>query len=89
MSESKQGAKWHQQLHWRIAIAMLLGVVAGWIGGEPLADAVGWIGTLFIKLLKMIIVPLVLTSIVTGVASVGAGAGLGRLFGKTLSASQW
>ena len=84
MSESKQGAKWHQQLHWRIAIAMLLGVVAGWIGGEPLADAVGWIGTLFIKLLKMIIVPLVLTSIVTGVASVGAGAGLGRLFGKTL-----
>jgi Na+/H+-dicarboxylate symporter len=84
MIEVKQGAKWHQQLHWRIAIAMLLGVIAGWIGGEPLADRVGWLGTLFIKLLKMIIVPLVLTSIVTGVASVGAGAGLGRLFGKTL-----
>ncbi len=84
MSESKQGAKWHQQLHWRIAIAMLLGVIAGLIGGEPLANAVGWLGTLFIKLLKMIIVPLVLTSIVTGVSSVGASAGLGRLFGKTL-----
>ena len=72
------------QLHWRIAAAMLLGVIAGLVGGEPLADSVGWLGTLFIKLLKMIIVPLVLTSIVTGVASVGAGAGLGRLFGKTL-----
>lgn len=84
MSESKPDAKWHQQLHWRIAIAMLLGVIAGLIGGEPLADAVGWLGTLFIKLLKMIIVPLVLTSIVTGVSSVGASAGLGRLFGKTL-----
>lgn len=84
MSESKQGAKWHQQLHWRIAIAMLLGVIAGLIGGEQLANAVGWLGTLFIKLLKMIIVPLVLTSIVTGVSSVGASAGLGRLFGKTL-----
>ncbi len=84
MSESKPGAKWHQQLHWRIAIAMALGVIAGLVGGEPLADAVGWLGTLFIKLLKMIIVPLVVTSIVTGVASVGAGAGLGRLFGKTM-----
>ncbi len=76
--------KWHQELHWRIAIAMLLGVIAGLIGGEVLADKVGWIGQLFIKLLKMIIVPLVLTSIVAGVASVGRGAGLGRLFSKTL-----
>lgn len=84
MSESKQDAKWHQRLHWRIAIAMGAGIIAGLAGGEPLASAVGWIGTLFIKLLKMIIVPLVLTSIVTGVCSVGAGAGLGRLFGKTL-----
>ena len=32
----------------------------------------------------MIIVPLVLTSIISGVASVGGSAGLGRLFGKTL-----
>ena len=84
MSEVRTNAKWHQQLHWRIAIAMLLGVLAGLIGGEPLANSIGWLGTLFIKLLKMIIVPLVLTSIVTGVASVGAGAGLRRLFGKTL-----
>ena len=84
MSTTSSGAKWHQQLHWRIAIAMTLGVIAGLIGGEPFADTVGWLGTLFIQLLKMIIVPLVVTSIVTGVASVGAGAGLGRLFGKTL-----
>ena len=63
---------------------MLLGILAGLIGGEPLAAKVGWLGDLFIRLLKMIIVPLVLTSIISGVASVGAGAGLGRLFGKTL-----
>lgn len=84
MTALKPDAAWHQQLHWRIAIAMGLGVIAGLIGGEPLADKIGWLGDLFIKLLKMIIVPLVLTSIVTGVASVGASAGLGRLFGKTL-----
>ena len=84
MAVSNARSRWYMQLHWRIAAAMLLGVIAGLVGGEPLADSVGWLGTLFIKLLKMIIVPLVLTSIVTGVASVGAGAGLGRLFGKTL-----
>ena len=36
------------------------------------------------KLLRMIIVPLVLTSIISGVASVGGGRDIGRLFGKTL-----
>ena len=49
-----------------------------------MADKIGWIGQLLIKLLKMIIVLLVLTSIISGVASVGGGAGLGRLFGKIL-----
>ena len=82
--DTAPGQPWHKKLHWRIAIAMLLGILAGLIGGEPLAAKVGWLGDLFIRLLKMIIVPLVLTSIISGVASVGAGAGLGRLFGKTL-----
>ena len=63
---------------------MILGTLAGLVGGEALADNISWIGQLFIKLLKMIIVPLVLTSIISGVASVGGKAGLGWLFGKTL-----
>jgi Na+/H+-dicarboxylate symporter len=78
------GRPWYLRLHWQIAIAMVLGVVAGVIGGEPFAARVGWLGTLFVRLLKMIIVPLVVTSIVSGVASVGGGRNLGRLFGKTL-----
>ncbi len=75
---------WYRRLHWQIFAAMLLGGIAGALGGEPFADRVGWLGTLFVRLLKMIIVPLVLTSIVTGVASIGSSAGLGRLFSKTL-----
>ncbi len=75
---------WYRRLHWQILAAMVLGILAGLAGGQPFADKVGWMGTLFIKLLKMIIVPLIFTSIVSGVASVGGGRDLGRLFSKTL-----
>ena len=77
-------APWYRRLHWQVLIAMLVGGLAGALFGEPLADRVGWIGDLFMKLLRMIIVPLVLTSIISGVASVGGGRALGRLFSKTL-----
>ncbi|RMH20337.1 MAG: dicarboxylate/amino acid:cation symporter [Acidobacteria bacterium] len=82
--EQRANLPWYRRLHWQIFVAMGLGIVAGLIGGEALVPKVAWIGTLFLKLLKMIIVPLVLTSIVSGVASVGSGRDLGRLFGKTM-----
>ncbi len=82
--ESTANLPWHRKLHWQILLAMLAGIAAGLVGGHDFVPYVGWLGTLFIKLLKMIIVPLVLTSIVSGVASVGGGRDLGRLFGKTL-----
>lgn len=72
------------RLHWQVFIAMLLGIAAGMIGGEAIVPSVAWLGTLFVRLLKMVIVPLVAFSIISGVASVGAGASLGRLFSKTL-----
>lgn len=75
---------WYRRLHWQVLIAMILGAIAGVLFGEPFAEAVGWIGDLFMKLLRMIIVPLVITSIITGVASIGGGRDLGRLFSKTL-----
>ncbi len=82
--ESHKNLPWYRRLHWQILMAMIAGIIAGLVGGEALVPKVGWLGTLFIKLLKMIIVPLVLTSIVSGVASVGGGRDLGRLFSKTL-----
>ncbi|HKJ25472.1 MAG TPA: dicarboxylate/amino acid:cation symporter, partial [Myxococcota bacterium] len=75
---------WYRQLHWQIFLGMGLGLAVGLAGGEAVADQVGWLGTLFVRLLKMVIIPLVITSIITGVASVGGGRDLGRLFGKTL-----
>ncbi len=75
---------WYRRLHWQVAAAMLAGVGVGLAGGEGAASALGWLGDLFMRLLRMIIVPLVLTSIVSGVASVGGGRAIGRLFSKTL-----
>jgi len=51
---------------------------AAWI--QPFA----MVAQIFMSLLKMLIVPLILTSIVTGVASLGSGKDFGRLGGKTL-----
>ena len=82
--ESSANLPWHRKLHWQILLAMLAGTVAGLLGGPALVPKVAWLGEVFIKLLKMIIVPLVFTSIVSGVASVGGGRDLGRMFGKTL-----
>ena len=81
---AQEAIPWIRKLHWQVLLAMLAGILAGLAGGETVVPWVGWMGTLFIRLLKMIIVPLILASIVSGVASIGAGRDLGRLFSKTL-----
>jgi proton glutamate symport protein len=75
---------WYRRLHWQVFLAMALGVLVGAAFGDAAAARLGWIGDLFMRLLRMIIVPLVVTSIVSGVASVGGGRAIGRLFSKTL-----
>jgi Na+/H+-dicarboxylate symporter len=82
--ENRPDRPWYRRLHWQVLVAMALGALAGLVFGARAADQLGWIGDLFMRLLRMIIVPLVLTSIISGVASVGGGRALGRLFGKTL-----
>jgi len=70
------------KLHWQIIIAM----VAAWMFALILGERSGFVeplGTLFIRLLKMIIVPLVILSITTSVASIGDPKSLGRLGIKT------
>ena len=79
-----QDRLWYRKLHWQVLGAMVLGALTGLTFGEGAANAVGWIGDLFMRLLRMIIVPLVVASIVSGVASIGGGRAIGRLFGKTL-----
>lgn len=76
-------------LHWKIIIGLLLGIiwalVSSYLGWSEFT--INWIapfGTIFINLLKLIAVPLVLFSIISGVAGIGDPSSLGRMGAKTL-----
>ena len=71
------------QLHWQILIALVLAVLYGIFLPEYIGY-VSWMGTVFLRALKMIIIPLVLASIITGVANMGSAENLGRLGLKTM-----
>ena len=78
-------------LHWQILIAIGLAFFAGIAiflaraesGVEPslfgieFVTAFGYIGQLFLNALRMIIVPLITSSIIVGVAGIGSGGNLG------------
>ena len=70
------------QLHWQILIALIAGAGAGFLLGDSVLQ-LEFIGTLFLKGLKMIIVPLIATSIISGVSGIGNAGNIGRLGGKT------
>ncbi len=72
------------KLHWQILIALVLGALFGLFFTDYVKD-VKWMGDLFLRALKMIIVPLILTSIISGVANVGDVQNLGKLGLKTLT----
>ena len=79
------------KLHWQILIALLLAVISGSLAGTS-SEFLGirifavfdFIGTLFLNALKMLIVPLVVSSIIVGIAGIGSGGAFGRLGIKTL-----
>ncbi len=69
----------------QIFIGMALGISAAVIFGEGILPLANPLADLFLRLLKMIIVPLIITSIVTGVTGVGGASSLGRMGLKTLA----
>ena len=71
-------------LHWQILIAFALSVLYGLFFAEYIY-LVSWMGDIFINALKMIIIPLIFTSIISGIANVGSGDNLGRLGVKTIA----
>lgn len=79
-------------LHWQILIAIIAAGIAGGlvstettIAGVSVVGVFDFIGTMFLNALKMLIVPLITSSIIVGVAGIGSSGNLGRLGGKTLA----
>lgn len=77
------GRKFTLALPYQILIALVLGGFFGYFFPEWTIHT-NWIGDVFLRGLNMIIIPLILCSISTGVASVGTADNLGRLGAKTM-----
>ena len=76
-------------LHWQVLIGLAIGVLYAWLSiqfgwNEFTIDYIKPFGDIFINVLKLIAVPLVLFSIISGVSSLGDPAKLGRLGIKTV-----
>lgn len=66
-----------------IVVGVIGGGLCGWFFGPAMTN-VAWLGTLFLNALKMLIVPLILAAVISGIASLGDVRKLGRLGGVTL-----
>lgn len=71
------------KLHWQILSALVLAVLFGYFIPQGV-KYVAWMGEIFLTALKMVIVPLILSSIISGVTSMGGGTNLGRMGAKTM-----
>lgn len=74
--------------HWHILFAIVLGAVLGVALADPIYTPLhrlfDYVGQLFVKLITMLVVPLVISSLVVGVTSIGDGQQLGRLTTRVL-----
>ena len=68
----------------KIFAGLILGAAAGLAFG-PDAALIRPVGTAFIRLIKMVVIPLIFASLVIGAASLGDLRKLGRIGGKTLA----
>lgn len=88
MAEAKTKKK-GLALHWQILIGIGLGIVAGIVlckitPYDNWYKYIKWAGDIFLRGLRMIVIPLVFSSIALGVAGMGNSAALGRIAGKTI-----
>ena len=71
---------------WQILVGLVAGIIVGWLfaGQDWIMVWVAPLGDVFIRLIKMIVVPIVVSTLIVGVAGTGDIKALGRLGGKTL-----
>jgi len=71
------------ELHWQILISIICSIIVGILLPQSV-KYISWLGTLFLNSLKMVMVPLVFSSIVVGVSNIGSAKDFGRLGAKTM-----
>ena len=81
---------WYRKLHWQIIIGLVLGLIYGVVAaiqgwGPFTSDWIAPFGTIFLNLLKLIAIPLVIASLISGVASLSDIRKLSRVGGKTIA----
>jgi len=71
-------------LHWQILIAFILAILFG-IFLKEYVNYVSWMGDIFLRMLKMIVIPLVLSSVISGIVNIGSDGNFGKLGLKTIA----
>jgi Na+/H+-dicarboxylate symporter len=81
---------WYRKLHWQILLGLVSGLIWGLISSQTglngfTTDYIKPVGTIFVTLLKLIAVPLVLASLIAGVANLNDVKKLSRMGGRTIA----
>ncbi len=89
MPSLSPGAPWYRRLHWQVLLSLLLGVAFGLaavnLGWQEWArDWIAPFGTVFMSLLKFVALPMVVFSVINGIASIGDPRQISRLGGRAL-----
>ena len=90
-----EAAKGKLQLHWKMLIGFLAGLALGLIAHYGAGSDAGWVqwlttyvtqpaGTLFLRLIFMLVIPLLFSALIIGVAEMGDIRSLGRVGWRTL-----
>jgi len=75
---------WYMKLHVQILLALAAGIFVGWAGGAEALPYYDWMGELFMRLLRMVVVPLIASSMIVAVTGIGNLRGLGRIGLRTM-----
>ena len=83
-------------LAWQILIGLVLGIAIGALLNHFSAEKAWWIsnvlqpaGDIFIRLIKMIVIPIVISSLIVGIAGVGDAKKLGSISPRAMAAKMF
>ena len=79
------GQRWYKVLYVQVLIAIVLGVLLGWLAPDIAKnDWINFLGRAFVKLIKMAIAPIIFCTIVSGIAHIQEAKSVGRVGVKAL-----